>query len=138
VLALAALLLVVALWPLAHRALVAAYDVNPWKLGGFAMYTTYRTWQVGLFRGADGRLEAIDQNALPFAARRAILDFRARRSALGRFAKPAPMARAVLAARPDLDAIVVVVERLVLDPATGRIASSQEVFPFTRDALDDA
>ena len=27
-----------ALWPAVHRGLVAAYDVNPWKLAGWAMY----------------------------------------------------------------------------------------------------
>ena len=35
-----AILVWVAAWPLAHRAAVSAFDINPWKLGGFAMYTT--------------------------------------------------------------------------------------------------
>ena len=30
------------LWPLVHRGLVAQYHLNPWKLGGFAMYTSAR------------------------------------------------------------------------------------------------
>ena len=34
------LLLLVAVWPLAHRQLVVRFDVNPWKLYGFAMYCT--------------------------------------------------------------------------------------------------
>ena len=28
-----------ALWPIGHAALVARYDVDPWKLAGWAMYT---------------------------------------------------------------------------------------------------
>ena len=31
-------LVVFTLWPLAHRALVAAFNVNPWKLAGWAMF----------------------------------------------------------------------------------------------------
>ena len=37
---LAGLLLLLALWPLAHRALVVRYRVDPWRLFGWAMYCT--------------------------------------------------------------------------------------------------
>ncbi len=132
-----AVLALVALWPLAHRAIVARYDVNPWKLGGFAMYTTYRTWQVGLFDAKGKQLRPIDPRSLPVSARQAILDFRAQRSAIGTFARPTAMARAVFDARPDLDRMLVVVERFALDPETGRIAAEQRHHPFLREALSE-
>ena len=34
------IVLLIALWPIAHRQLVTRLDVNPWKLYGFAMYCT--------------------------------------------------------------------------------------------------
>lgn len=33
-----AFLLLFAVWPAVHRSLVAGWDVNPWKLAGWAMY----------------------------------------------------------------------------------------------------
>jgi len=33
-----ALLAFVAAWPLVHRALVARFELDPWKHAGFAMY----------------------------------------------------------------------------------------------------
>ena len=69
-----AILLWVCLWPLAHRILVATWDVNPWKLGAFAMYTTPTPpVQVALFRkGSDG-LVPIDERTLTPGVR-AVLD----------------------------------------------------------------
>lgn len=36
----AAVLAVFTAWPFVHIGLVHAYDLNPWKFGGWAMYTT--------------------------------------------------------------------------------------------------
>ena len=47
----AAVVAVVALWPLAHPFVIARLDADPWKLGGFAMYTSYQT-SLALNRGS--------------------------------------------------------------------------------------
>lgn len=44
-LALATLLAILALWPAVQFALTRTYDLNPWKLGGLAMYATPGRWE---------------------------------------------------------------------------------------------
>ncbi len=126
------LLLLLALWPPIHRGLVARYAIDPWKLGGFAMYATYATTLTALFEPVPGGLALLTEERLPDEARRALLDFRARRSALGEWASPDELAAAVFAARPDLRGFVVVVQRLWLDPETARIASRKWTLPMER------
>lgn len=126
----AALVLLVALWPLAQRALVVRYGSDPWRLGGFAMYATYQSTQVALFRVEPGGLRLVDESTLPGAARGELVRFRRMRSALGRLASPDAAVRAVHDARPELEHLVVVVQRLWLDPATARVASEKQVLPY--------
>jgi len=126
----AALVLLVALWPLAQRALVLRTGSDPWRLGGFAMYATYQSTQVAFFRVEPGGLRLVDESTLGGAARAEILRFRRMRSALGRMASPDAAVRALVAARPELEHVVVVVQRLWLDPATGRVASEKQVLPY--------
>ncbi len=42
----AGLVALVALWPIAHVVLVRKFDLNPWKLGGFAMYAVPGRWEI--------------------------------------------------------------------------------------------
>lgn len=129
-----ALLAALALWPLLHRGLVARYDLNPWKLAGFAMYTTPTPpVLVVVLHDAGGRLAPLDERGLPEATRRALDRFRSERHALGRLRRPDDLARALFRARPDLPALVVLVQRMRLDPATARMTSTRERFVYTRD-----
>lgn len=41
-------LLALTVWPLVHLALVARYDISPWKLAGWGMYTTPRFGLLGM------------------------------------------------------------------------------------------
>ena len=128
------LLAALALWPLAHRVLVARYDLNPWKLAGFAMYATPTPpVLVVVLQDADGRPAPLDERALPAPARRALDRFRAERHALGRLRRPDDLAQALFRARPDLDALWVLVQRMQLDPATARMTSVRERFAYERD-----
>ncbi len=43
-----ALLAALTVWPLVQLALVARYDVSPWKLAGWGMYSTPRFDRVGM------------------------------------------------------------------------------------------
>jgi hypothetical protein len=128
----AALVLFVALWPLVHRGVVATWHVDPWKLGGFAMYTTWQSTVVALFRPEAGGLRLVAEDDLSVPARDALARFRARRSALGRLASPDDAMRLVQAGRPDLAHVVVVVQRLWLDRETGLVASEKEILPYVR------
>ena len=128
-----AILLWVCLWPLAHRILVATWDVNPWKLGAFAMYTTPTPpVQVVLFRkGSDG-LVPIDERTLTPAARAVLDRFRVERHALGRLRRPDDVGRATLRSSPDLEWLVVAVQRMLLDLRSARMTSRRDEYVYER------
>lgn len=129
----AAILCWATLWPLVHRALVERYDINPWKLGGFAMYTTPTPpVLVVALEGRQGALKPVDETALPDTARRALRDFRADRHALGELQTAEGVGRALLNARPDLDWVVVAVQRMKLDRQTARMTSTRQQYVFER------
>lgn len=129
-----AILVLVGLWPLAHRVLVARYGSSPWKLGAFAMYATPTLpVLIGLFRKEDEQLILIDEHELPAHAARVLDRFRRERVALGRLrGPPDEVADAVLLALPDVDLLVVLEQRIWLDRETARIASEKEHFVYRR------
>ena len=96
------------------------------------MYTTYSTSLAALFQVTPAGLRLVDEATLPPASRRAFAGFRAERSALGLLRTPDDAVRTIYAERPDLENLVVVVQRLWLDPADGRIASAKRSYPFAR------
>jgi hypothetical protein len=135
--AVAALLGFVALWPLTQRGLVARFEIDPWKLGGFAMYATPSLpVLVAVFAPEAGRLALLDESSLPAEARARLDRFRVERVALGRLREPRDAARAILAARPELHGVVVVVQRTTLDPSTARTTASSERFVYDRSILE--
>lgn len=126
----------VALWPLAHRALFARWAWSPWKLSSFGMYAApHPPILVALLAPRGGRLVPIDEATLPTAARIELDRFRVERHVLGRLREPDAVARAVLAARPDLPSLLIVVQRTWLDPATAQIDSASEPFGYDRSAV---
>jgi hypothetical protein len=131
-----ALLAFAALWPLVQRGLVARFAIDPWKLGGFAMYTTPSLpILMALLVPEAGRLVPLDEATLPPETRLALERFRRERLALGRLRSPDDAARAVLAARPDLPAVVVWVQRTTLDPRSARTRASTERHSYDRSML---
>ena len=135
------LLVFVAAWPLAHRALVARFDVNPWKLSGFAMYTTATPPVLVVLMVEDptppAALRPLDEVGLPADTRDAIDAFRRDRHALGRLVSPDTAAQSVLHARPDLDHVLVVVQRMWLDPSTASMDSEKQNYLYDRTAIRD-
>lgn len=126
----------VAVWPLVHRGLVAAYDVNPWRLAGWAMYTTpMPPVLVVAFepRGEDG--VPIDQRTLPLFAQQVLLEFRRNRHALGNLLRPDDFAAQVLEARTDLTEVVILVQRMVLDPGTAHMKARTMHYRYGRGGL---
>jgi hypothetical protein len=134
--AVVAVLAWVALWPLAHRALVARYELSPWKLSSFAMYASpHPPILVALLVPSDGRLVPLDETALPTPVRIELDRFRVERHVLGRLRQPDDLARAVLAERPDLPTLLIAVQRTWLDPATAHVDSASEQFGYDRTVL---
>jgi hypothetical protein len=130
----AGVVLLVALWPLVHRVLVARFDVNPWKLGGFAMYATPAPpLVVAVFGLRDGKLVRVTPQTLPLAQRDALRRFEIERHALGELRRPDALAREILAADASLDQLSVVVQRTTLDRASARLASERMQYSYDRD-----
>jgi hypothetical protein len=128
-----AVLAVLAAWPLAHRALVQRYDLDPWRFFGWAMYCTPKLpADVYLFAIENGARIPVSFDELTPAQRRSVYALRARRVLWGTFASPSRAGAAVLAARPKADVAEVVVSKWYLDPTTATIATHDERYRFTR------
>jgi hypothetical protein len=132
--AILALLLIVAVWPLLHRALVAHFDVNPWKLGGFAMYASATPpLKVTVFHGVTEGVVALDERLLPPSVQEQLDRFRIERHALGRLRSADGLGQTILAALPEIDWIVISIQRMTLDPKTARMISSRTRYRYPRD-----
>lgn len=119
-------LIAFALWPLIHRDLVRRYDVDPWKLFGFAMYSVpgpMKTVRVFPMSQA-GRGQMLDFERYAPAEQRSVDRFRQRRRALGRLASLEPLGQRMLELHPDWEGATVAVVTLALDPETARLQTS--------------
>jgi hypothetical protein len=120
-------LCVFALWPLAHRGLVARYDLDPWRFFGWAMYCQPKlplrvgidAWRAGV------RLSVPETAALANERRR----YLARRAVWGSLLPPDDLAQEVLD-QAAADDVRIEVRRLVLDPATSRIVTREQVYRY--------
>ncbi len=128
-------LIVLALWPLAHRVLVARFELDPWRFFGWAMYCTPKLpVRVHLFAVTDGQRERIEIRTLKRRVRRAVYALPRRRAVFGRLASPAPVGRLLLAARPRAEAVEIEIERWTLDPATASIVDRRTVYRYAPTA----
>jgi hypothetical protein len=117
---------------------VARFQIDLWKLGGFAMYATPTLpVLVAVFAPQAGRLVLLDESSLPAEVRARLDRFCVERAALGRLREPRDAARAILAARPDLHGVVLVVQRTTLDPRTARTRAERQRFVYDRELLDE-
>lgn len=114
-----AFLALFAAWPAAHRALVAAFDVNPWKLGGWAMYARPHfppELRMYVLRGdAEREIARLTPWEQTLAG-----ELVERRYTIGSLASPDPLARALLE-RTRGDGVAIELRTRFLDPATARI-----------------
>ena len=121
------------LWPAIHRGLVARYETNAWKLGGFAMYATppariavffvqKRDRQETILRDSDLPAELVEQRRL----------YTIRRSVLGTLLPPDALAEAYFQARPDAAHIEVLIAREMLSASTARIERRESRYVYNR------
>jgi hypothetical protein len=103
------------------------------KLGGWAMYTTPRRSLLSiLLTRVPGGYRPIAPEAWPEYVRVQQQRFNVNRKVLGELWPPDDLAAAALAARPDLDNVVVLVQVLELDPATEHVVSSKRQYEYPR------
>jgi hypothetical protein len=128
-----AVLLIAVIWPLLHYGLVARYQLNPWKFGAWAMYTSPNLPVLAaVFTQVAEGYRLIAPESWPAEVREARRQFEMRRNDLGVLARPDKLAAAALAARPDLDNVVVLVQRFTLDPSSALTVSTKEQYVYPR------
>jgi hypothetical protein len=120
------------MWPAVHRAIVAIYDTNAWRLGGFAMYATppART-RVSIFEKRGGEKKLLEDN-LPAALQAQRRLYVVRRGALGSLLPPDALAEAFFQTLTGVDRIEVVITREILSASTARIERREIVYEYDR------
>ena len=121
-------------WPLAHRALVATFELNPWKFCGWAMFCVPNPRTVAVLYGFRGdQLVPFPPGQLRPEDEQTVRDYAGRRQLLGRLAGQSDietLAQKPLAENPQLDRVGMVVPQLTLDSRTARIATRQDVYVY--------
>ena len=132
--AVAIAVVVFALWPLAHRALVATFDISPWKLGGWAMYSAPAfPVVVALYRVEGQRPVRLVEEELAPGLVQALRSFRNRRRTVGKLASPEELGRLVLERHPQTPAAIIAVQTRRLSHETALIETDNEKFFFQRE-----
>ena len=129
-------LLLVAVWPLAHRALVARYGVSPWKLYGFAMYCMPSFESELLYlatpKGKEDRTPHPTRFPIEFeGAAEALESYQAMEFGLGRLASTDGLAELLFEANPA-------VVRLYIRRAIGRfdVEAATPAFDYDTTVYD--
>jgi hypothetical protein len=122
----------VAVWPLAQMALVAHYDVSPWKLGGWGMYSTPRFHLVGMeVYGRAGDVE-VEMTAPGPAVRAAAGEYLERYRWLRALASRDALVDAIFAEEPTWTSLRLVVSRPDMDARTGMIVMTHAEYAHPR------
>lgn len=112
---------VLVVWPAVHVGLVAALDLDPARFCGFADYAKPPSYQWVLLIELRGEREVHMHNSwFSTPTRQIYRDFRKRRTALGRPVAPHDLAEAILAERPEMEGLKIVVMRDEISAATSR------------------
>ena len=128
-------LVLFALWPICQIALTKTYDVNPWKLVAWGMYSVPQiNVAVGLIeiKGFPGGETPIMPDRMPEELVRAIGEFGRRRTVLGELASPDKLAALALESFPDVDQIRVVIHRAAVDRRSAVVMIEKTVREYSR------
>ena len=121
------------LWPAVHIGLVVGYDVNPWKLAGWGMYSAPQLPSymriVCLTPDEVGRYEL---NSVRPRLEPAFERFLLMRRHLGRLVEPDAFARTLLDHYSAIDGVEIVVVEPFLDRRTGMIEERSETYEYDR------
>ena len=122
-------------WPLVHFCLVQSHDINPWKLGGWAMYVQPRLdtfVQIRELRGE--RQVALPQGELPTPIVAALGEYQRRWNELGSLVDPDRVARLMLATRSDAEGVVIATRKWAFDADSASFAMEEVQHLYRRTA----
>jgi hypothetical protein len=125
-------LVVLTLWPAAHIYLVERYDMSPWKLAGWGMYSAPRFGFLGMeIYGRRSSDEDWQKLASPTPEMRMQAgEFLERFRWLRRLAAPDALARAALETRPEWRELRVTVFYPVLDAGSGMVVLRPAAYDY--------
>lgn len=133
-----AVLAVVTCWPLVQLALVARFDVSPWKLGGWGMYSTPRFDAVGMEvygRNVDtARFELLTTPSRSVHTR--VHAFLESYRWLRALAPQGLLVEALFLDHPDWDRVRLVVLRTTMNARTGMIEPVRAEYLHERPVRD--
>ena len=126
-------LIAFAVWPAVHLGLVQAWDVNPWKLMGWGMYSAPQI-------PADVRISGLAPDGSSVTLTVELTEeldvdqyrFLRARLGLGSFARPARLARAVLERDRSLAGVTIDVDQPKLNRRTGLIELRTSRYTYRR------
>jgi hypothetical protein len=123
-----------ALWPLAHHALVRRFEISPWKFFGWAMYCAPAGRMSALLYPVEGGgTPASWAGTQPAAVTEAIGDYLNRRRSWGLLLPPDRVAEAVFRSAPELRAVRINVRVMALDPDSALLAWREHDYTYRRD-----
>jgi hypothetical protein len=130
-----AFLLAFALWPLVHIGLVKRYDVNPWKLAGWGMYSAPQlpAW-LQLSALTSDSVGVYELQTIQPALQPAVDDFLRRRRGLRQLVVPDSLAQETLDYYPGIDGVRIVVVQPFLNPHNGMIEERTTTYEYRRPA----
>jgi len=131
-----AILVAFTLWPLVHIGLVRRYDVNPWKLAGWGMYSAPQlpVW-LQLYALTPDSVGVYELQTVQPALQPAVDRFLRLRRGLRQIAVPDALARTMLDHYPAIDGVRIVVVQPFLDRHNGMIEERTTTYEYRRDVL---
>ena len=116
-------LLALTAWPLVHIGLVWRYDLSPWKLAGWGMYTTPRFGLIGMeVFGHDPQADTWEQLTTPSTTvQHVATTFLEQHRWLRGLASAATLVQTVAADQTNWDRLRIVVSYPAIDLATGQV-----------------
>ena len=128
-----AALVVFTAWPVIHLGLVKRYDVNPWKLAGWGMYSAPQLPSyVQITCLTPDSVGSYELRSLRADLEAELQKFLLLRRHLGRLVEPDEFARALLDYYPTIDGVDIAVLEPVLNPGTGMIEEQSATYEYRR------
>lgn len=127
-------LIALALWPVIHAGLAARYQIDPWKLFGWAMYAVPPIVEtdIRVFEHLEPGWRPLHPSRVSAGEEAGLTRFLVRHRALGMLVTPEDFARAYLARRPEVTGIAVEVALTVLDPVSAHLVMRPRRFVYER------
>jgi hypothetical protein len=123
-----AALVLLTVWPAVHLGLVARYDLSPWKLAGWGMYSAPRFGLIGMevYGQRAGRADWEQLTAPSAALRTAAAEFLERHRWLRGLASAREVIGLVRGEHPEWEHVRLVVAYPVLDRTTGMVVLTRD------------